>query len=269
MRFDWYAAGVESSPEHLINVLSSCYELADIQPAKPFKNYERAFECVRGDSTLFNVSYGGNTGSRTLVFATGDRAPELSQHLRENFTDHHLVRADVALDYCESGAWESLFGLSTETADLFRLKTEHRGDYHREEKGRTFYIGSRQSPLFNRIYEYGKKNGGNPDHVRSELEFKPKTEQARTAYAKATPEQMLHVSKWSSHYYRILTGTMGHAIAPAGTIRKQTDHEKRWANMLYQYGKVLERQLELLGGDYTQLGLMIAEQLQARSELAD
>jgi hypothetical protein len=261
MQFDWYQAGVEASPQIIIDTLAACYELADVLPTKPFNGYERAYQVKRGETELLKVQWGGNTGTRVQVQASGDQAPEFARILRENFTDHLVTRADVALDYCEPGAWESLYGLSIETADLFKLKTEHRGDYHRQKNGRTFYIGSRQSPAFNRIYEKGIQTGGDPDHVRSEFEFKPKTDKARSAYSRATPEQILVASNWSAHFYGVLTGITGMKLAPAGTVRKLTNDEKSFLHMMKQYGPLLGRMLESMGGDYSELGLHIASHI--------
>lgn len=261
MQFDWYRSTIDASPQVVFDTLANCYELADAIPTKPLYGYERAYIVQRGDTQIFRIQWGGNTGTRVLAEASGDQAPEFSKHVRQKFTDHSLTRADVALDYCEEGAWESLYGLSCETADLFRLKTQHMGDYHRGEAGRTFYIGSRQSPVFNRIYEKGIQSGGNPLHVRSELEFKPKTEQARTVYSMATPEQILIASTWSKHFYGILTGIKGMKLAPAGTIKKLTTDQQSFLHMMKQYGPLLGRMLEGFGGDYCALGLHISGQL--------
>lgn len=258
MNFDWYRATIDHPPQVVMDTLAGCYELSDVLPTKPFYGYERAYILKRGEIDLLRVQWGGNTGTRVLAEASGEQAPEFSSHVREKFTDHFLTRADVALDYCEEGAWESLFGLSAETADLFRLKTEHRGDYHRAEGGRTFYIGSRSSPLFNRIYEKGIQSKGNPLHVRSELEFKPKSEQARVAYSTATPDQMLLASTWSAYFYGILAGVKGPKLAPPGTVKKLTRDEQSFLHMMKQYGPLLGRMLEARGGDYCELGLHIA-----------
>lgn len=261
MYFDWYQAGIESTPQVLLDTLSSCYDLCDVEPTKPFNGYDRAYSVRRGSTELFRAQWGGNTGTRVQVQASGDQAHEFSQHVRQNFKDHLLIRADVALDYCDKDAWDRLYGLSTETADLFRLKVDHRGDFHRGEAGRTFYIGSRKSPVFNRIYEKGIQTGGDPHHVRSELEFKPKNEKARVAYSKATPGQMLLASNWSSHFYGILTGIQGLKLAPAGTVRKLTNDEKSFLHMMKQYGPLLGRMLADRSGDYSEFGLHIASHI--------
>lgn len=261
MHFDWYRAAIDASPQVVVDTLAGCYELSDVLPTKPLYGYERAYVVRRGEIEHLRVQWGGNTGTKVLVESSGEQAAQFSTHVRENFTDHYLARADVALDYCEEGAWESLYGLSIETADLFKLKVDHRGDYHRAQAGRTFYIGSRQSPVYNRIYEKGIQSGGDPYHVRTELEFKPKTEKARSVYARATPEQMLFASTWSAHFYKILTGAEGLKLAPAGTVRKVTTDEKAFLHMMKQYGPLLGRMLAERGGDYESLGLHIASHI--------
>ena len=58
MKFDWYQAGVEASPQVIIDTLASCYELADVLPTKPFNGYERAYMVKRGKRN-YSKSNGG------------------------------------------------------------------------------------------------------------------------------------------------------------------------------------------------------------------
>lgn len=49
--------------------------------------------------------------------------------------------------------------------------------------------------------------------------------------------------------------------APAGSVRKQTDDERALDFMAKQYGNVLRRRLEALGGDVKALGSFVAARL--------
>lgn len=265
MHFDWYRATIDQSPKFIIDALQSCYELSDVQPGKPHYGYQYAYDITRGESRLATVMYGGNTGTRALAEASGQHAELFTKNVRELFTGHHLRRADVAIDYIDSAGFESLFGLSTETADLYNLKTSHKGDYYKNKNGRTFEIGSRESPAFNRIYEKGKQTGGNPDHVRTEFEFKPKTIEAREKYAQASPLEILHAVKWSGYYYGLLTGSKALRLAPVGTVRHKTRSESSFEHMIKQYGNMLDAMLiDRFGGDYTEFGLHIAQSVAQR-----
>lgn len=259
MRFDYYTASIEAKPQHVLGFLNESFEQSDIVPTAPKNGYERAYNVVRGDSVLSRVQWGGSAvGTRVWASASGDRSPEFADAVRSEFRGHNLLRADVAIDYCEPGAWESLYSLGLETADRFNLKVSHVGDYHREQDGRTLYIGSRNSAAFERIYEKGKQTGGDPNHVRAELELKPQNAKAKQVYAYASPEQMWMATRWTQHVIKVLTGSEGMQPAPPGTIRTRTDDERALDFMARQYGNILRRKLEALGGDVESFGLFVA-----------
>lgn len=260
MRFDYYKAGIEAKPDHVIGFISSQIDLSDVEATTPKNGYERAYSVKRGDSVHAVVQFGGsNVGTRVCAHASGEASPEFAEIIRGEFPEHLLLRADVAIDYCESGAWDSLYAFALENADRFGVKVKHNGDFHRQEDGRTVYIGSRQSPVFHRIYEKGKKEKANPDWVRAELELKPKTASARAIYAKCNPEQMWFASKWSQSFLTTLTGAAGIQPAPPGTVRVKTDHERALEHLARQYGKILGVELERLGGDVAEFGQYIAD----------
>jgi hypothetical protein len=259
MRFDFYNASIDADPRVIIDYLESSLDLADVVPTSPRNGYQMAYKLVRGDNLLSTVMWGGqNVGNGVWASATGENAPEFAELIREKFQDHRLLRADIAIDYCESGAWESLSSHALATADRHNLKVEHRGDFHREIGGRTIYVGSRKSAAYQRTYEKGKQLGADPDYVRVELELKPQNLRAKELYAAATPEQMLMATRWTQDYYTILADITGiRPIAP-GTIRKKSDDERAMEHMFKQYGHILRRKLESMGGDAESFGMYIA-----------
>ena len=259
MRFDYYTASIEAKSDHVLDYLQSSFEQSDVVASTPKNGYERAYNVVRGESVLARVQFGGNSvGTRVWASASGDRAPAFAEAVRSEFSGHNLLRADVAIDYCEEGAWDSLYALGIETADRFGLKVTHVGDYHRQQDGRTLYIGSRTSAAMKRIYEKGKQTGGNPNHVRAELELKPQNAKAKQVYSFASPEQMWMATKWTQHVLCVLKGIEGMQPAPPGTIRTLTDDERALEFMAKQYGNILRKKLEALGGDVESFGLFVA-----------
>lgn len=258
--FDWYTASIPTKPEAVIDALAGAYELSDVQPSTPKMGYERAYKIIRGETVLARVQFGGpSVGLNVWACASGDQAPEFARVVRTAFPAHGLLRADVKLDYDEPGAWDSLAGLAIGTADQFRLKVKHHGDFHREQDGRTLELGSRSSVAFQRIYEKGKQLGQSPDWVRAELELKPQNHRAKALYASASPEQVYMATKWSRHLYEVLNGpTAALRPAPAGRIRKKTDDERALEFMGKQYAKPLLRLLESVGGDIEAFGLRVA-----------
>jgi len=258
--FDWYTASIPTGAQDVLDVLAGAYELSDIQPSTPKMGYERAYSVVRGETVLARVQFGGSSvGTNVWACATGEHAAEFAGIVRGSFPGHNLLRADVKLDYDEEGAWESLSALAIETADRFKLKVEHHGDFHRAENGRTLNIGSRSSAAFERIYEKGKQLGQSPNWVRAELELKPQNPKAKLLYASASPEAMYMATKWTRHLYEVLNGpSAAFRPAPAGTVRKKSDDDRALEFMARQYGNVLRRRLEAMGGDIEAFGMYIA-----------
>lgn len=266
-KFDWYTASIPTKPQIVIDCLSAEFELSGVVPATPRQGYERAVKITRGETPLATVMWGGNTGMNVYASASGGESPAFADVVRREFPQHGLIRADVALDFDEEGAWESLSALAIATADEFRLKVQHQGDFHREQDGRTIKIGSRTSAAYKRTYEKGKqlKLEDHPNWVREELEFKPQNARAKLAYASATPTEIWHSTKWTTSVWEALFGPSAtHRLAPAGTIRVPTDDERALDFMAKQYGNVLRRKLDSLGGDVESFGLFVARLIAER-----
>jgi len=259
-RFDYYTASIGDSPTEVLGCLEAAFELAELKPATPHNGYERAYSVVRGSTVLARVQFGGSSvGARVWASASGEQAPAFAQVIRENYNGHRLLRADVAIDYDEEGAWDSLSALAIQTADTYRLKVQHVGDFHREKDGRTINIGSRSSAAYQRTYEKGKQLGQSPNWVRQELELKPQTENAKILYGLVSPEEMYQATKWTQHIWKALNGpTAALRPAPPGSVRTISDDDRALEFMFRQYGNVLRRKLEAMGGDVEALGLLIA-----------
>ena len=261
--FDWYTASIDQPARSVIDAIADSFDLAFVRPTKPVQGFEQAYQVIRGETKLATIQFGGKTvGTAVWACASGGDAEPFAEIVRREFPVHRVLRADVALDYDEPGAWDVLSALAIQTADKFRLKVEHQGDFHRQENGRTLKIGSRQSPAFQRVYEKGKqlKIEGRPDWVRSELELKPQTVVAREAYATASPEQMFMATRWTRHVWEVLNGpSLEMRPAPPGTVRRMSDDDRALTFMVRQYGNVLGRKLAELGGDLESFGLYIAD----------
>lgn len=264
-QFDWYCASVPADPAVILQTLRGhhAFDCSDVEPAQPRQGYERAYRLQRGDSTLAQIQYGGQSvGPNVWVCGTGSRAPAVASFLRERFSEHLLIRADVCLDYVDDLAWQSLHDHALAVADAHRLRVAHHGDYHRGKHGRTLAIGSRTSAAYARVYEKGRKEGGRPDWVRVELELKPQNARARGVYASASPEQILQATRWSAAFFGPLLGPDAPVSpAPPGTVREQSSDDRALEFMARQYGNVLRRRLEALGGDLEAFAVSIAKLL--------
>jgi DNA relaxase NicK len=144
-------------------------------------------------------------------------------------------------------------------AEQFALKIDQRGDWNRDDKmakGRTLYVGSRQSLAYLRIYEKGKekavRSGGeitDPDHVRAEAEIKPQNMVQGYALASLEPREYWRCSPWLNQYSTILFQKNMDRIR-LWTVTKESDDDMAFAYMLKQYGAVLARQIAANGNDY-------------------
>lgn len=263
MMFDWYQAGVTESPDFVLSHLQSSFDLADIEGSRPRNGYTHAAKIIRGSRTLCEALWGGNTGNRTLVLGTGENAPQVASLLRTEWPEHYLVRADVAEDYDEAGAFDVLSSLLLNVADEHKLKVTHHGDWHRAESGRTLYVGSRQSPVMARLYEKGceqRVKGYAPnasmDWVRLEVEVKPKRSDARLKLASLLPDEFMSCSPWTRQVSKLLFDSELDPITGLGTIRRLSDDERSLAAMVKQYGPLLSR-MHAQSGSWDAVGKLI------------
>lgn len=246
MRFDYYQAGIEARPHDVVDHLGGSFDMSDVVPVRAMNGYEQAVSVQRGEHKLATISWGGNTGERVLVKGTGEDSPDIANVIRAKWPRHRVVRADVCEDYDEEGAFSVLSGMALNVADQHRIKVEHRGDWHRAEAGRTLYLGSRQSPMYMRLYEKGKQLQGegldsaSPDHVRVEFEVKAKRDNVRLWMAQMQPADFLGGSVWSYQIAGMLLESSVSRLEGLGTIRRPTDRDRALRALVRQYGRHLE-----------------------------
>lgn len=248
--FDYYQASVETSPEHVIPALQERFPHSSIDSEKATNGYDRACVIHRGDNKILRIQWGGNTGSMTQIRGTGENAPECASAIRELWPVHRLQRADVCEDYSEEGVFKTMTDYGLYLAEQYALKVDQRGDWARDDvmgKGRTLYLGSRQSLAFLRVYEKGKekavRSGGeceDSDHTRAEAEIKPQNKSQAYRLAQLEPRDYWRCSPWLNEYSTILFQSDMERIR-LHTVRKVSDDEMAFRFMLKQYGGVMAR----------------------------
>ena len=260
--FDWYSASIPCSPNTVSSVFSATYPHCVWEITKPKNGYTHADALVdQHGETILTMFYGGaNQGLNTFAFASGIHAASFAINVRSAFPDHELVRADVAVDYDEGGAWHSLYGHSVSVSAAVSVMNRYIGragaEVSVEEKqGRSLYLGSRSSPSMIRVYEKGKKDDrSRPDWVRAEFEFKPKGSDARRFYAKASILEIISSTKLGRRFFSTLGAAVTASPCAPGTVRVKTSHQQTMEHLIKQYGKVLLKELEIRGGSYEELG---------------
>ena len=257
MRFDWYAATVTAPHEEVLGEACEAFELAGVEMIRPRHGYRYAAAVTRGDRRLAEVLWGGNPGCH--VIGTGEDAPAVSELLRERWPVHRVTRVDVAEDYAAPGVWDELVSVVLELADRHELKVRHVGDFHRQEDGRTVYVGAPSSVGRVRVYEKGLQVGGDPDWVRVELVARPSRREARVAMAALSPPACWGVTSWCAELAEEL-GAEAVARFKAGTVYQPGNVERARAALLHQYGKTLTGWADEAGG-WSQLGEVIGNML--------
>lgn len=257
--YDWYSVSIEICPDLFLHdyiFKSLHYEVCDVVPCSPRNGYQSAYQVVSDGGVYLTVYYGGaSQKGKITVFASGVYSERFYDFIFNSGLVYSLVRCDIALDFNSAGAWLDNFNCLDLIGSEFSLKKLFVGppDSERSDDvldGRTFYLGSRTSPSFLRLYEKGKKdNPYFPNWVRLELEFKPKNQEARLFYARATKLEVLAASSFVAKVFS-RTFEVGDVPCSPGTVRSLPSYERTLLHLFKQYGNFFEVGLSKHGGDF-------------------
>lgn len=265
--FDWYACGIDENPDKIMASLAESYPLGTWESSKPMQGYLHASSLLSPDLKPYCTLWwgGGSQGTMVHAFSTGSMANTFASAVRLRYPVHRLSRADIAVDYDESGTWPSLHSLAISLHEnkFVRKLPSYTGGMGQESldtqvgAGRTIYLGSRQSVHYVRFYEKGKKDDiSRPDWCRVEVEFKPRDD-ARYAYASASPAEMLAATSLGAELLRVLLNDFTSRPCPAGAIRTPSDFDKTMGALRKQYGNFIRDALaNQYGGD---VGALVAD----------
>lgn len=252
--FDWYACSLDYAPDLIMAELLVSYPHGTWEHVRPKNGYSDAMALVMPDLTVAcTLMWGGSSqGAAVFAFATGSNAHTFASVIRSLYPVHRLVRADIAVDFNEPAAWSSLHSLAHYLHEnkFVRNAPHYVGELGMEAvdsqhvKGRTIYLGSRQSVHYARFYEKGKKdNPEYPDWCRVEVEFKPRGD-SRYAYASASPAECLAATALGSELLRVLLSSSALRPCPAGAVRAMTDFERSANALLKQWSPFIRKLLE-------------------------
>lgn len=229
-------------------------DFADIVESEPrVKQYSHGADLMRGSQKIIHVCWGGSNAGVHFI-STGHISNEVAGWLQSEESGYQasygVSRADPRMDMVDPAAWEYLYGLSADFALKRKLTTNSMGDWLTGEKGRTFYIGSKTSAVQTRLYEKGKKEGGDPDWVRLEAQVRPSKADQKLKAAMWSPRDFfLHSSRWLADYYqKVLFEDHGRPDIHLGTVWSKSDREKAVTACVRQYGNRLLELADYLGG---------------------
>lgn len=258
--FDWYQCALSIDPETVVAVAESYFreecELVVakrmVTPQRPYKSAVELFTVSESHEISFCTVHYGGVNEKCMFRCTSDRAEKGAEFVRKYFPEHTVSRLDVAMDFCEG---PELFGVLADWLVEFasscnpKMKIDYRGDWSTASKGRTLYIGSRQSAVFIRLYEKGYQQlalgnvSADPDWIRFEAEIKPEKREGKERLSTVTPEQAFGCSRLLRDFVGFISGDKLEPIT-VGKVRKMVDHERTMSHLCHQYGAALLEEME-------------------------
>lgn len=272
-RYDWYEGtftGLRIDADSVVVNAVAHWDMSEVRRVRPRNAvYTHAVEVVRGSLVILHIAWGGHNGSVHFI-SSGAVSHEVYVWLSDVYKGLYSVsRADVCQDCRAEGMWEYMFKESERFALNRKIKTQHVGDYLTGENGRTLYLGGKTSVTQIRIYEKGKKEKGDKNWVRLEIQVRPAKAFNKATAATYYPMAFWQQSPWAWDFHNaLMKGTTLHTQEPVEglqTVWKVPDADRAFYSMLKQYGNTLERLLEQCG-DWQSVGSHIGAQMQAFRE---
>lgn len=216
-------------------------------------------------SEFGSVQWGGRQGERLMFEVKGEHSPKAVEALRTRF-EHRTTRTDVCADFDAPGAFEALLGPCIEVKKEHRIMGGKAGDWDDfPEKGRTQYLGSKNSPVRLRLYEKGLQpeyeHLNMPNWSRLEVQVRP-AKDAKDSFSKLSPMEVWGASRWTRDIAaRLLQSHV--EPHPAGTVYRLSDQETALRWMCKQYGQHLIALSSDLG-DWACVGKTLQEIIEAQ-----
>jgi hypothetical protein len=205
---------------------------------------------------LVQVRHGGQNGT-PFVECKSAPSPFVAGAIRENFR-HSPSRIDSAYDLSGPTVFDDLHGLVVEYEAKRGLKVDQAGAQHdNPDRGTTYYLGSRSSQAFVRVYqkglqiaeEMGLTGDAIPDelrhYVRVELEHKPDKRPARMIAAQLSPRDLWGCSPWTKNFAMRALSIDAKRVKMSET--RESNHDRAMRYLVDQYGPTILRQVERLG----------------------
>jgi hypothetical protein len=263
MRWDAYSATVHDLHERVLERLVERFPhtLDELQQGPGLNSYAHSYRGLdmRGDE-LFRLMFGG-VNPAPHVKVQGVYSPDVAQVIRDCWPEHRVSRADSAFDVSEPGIFDVLVERFQSFCAHFNLLWRQVGDWRPDGlrdplSGRTFYVGSRTSLCYLRVYEKGlqmlqkaRPEDEPPDlnWVRVELEVKPQDRTQKARLAHITPEQAWGVSRWARCALQAINGHATERVIMWEP--KETNAYRAVRHALRQYKDSMKIVHENEGGD--------------------
>lgn len=256
--FDWYQVTFteKMDVEYFVKLAGDNWDFLDIENHPPrVKQYTHGLNLKRGDRVVMHLCWGGHNIGLHVV-STGGISHDVATWMQSKFPGQYAVsRADVRLDTTTPGMFDYMIKQASEFALERKIKTNHQGDWLTGVAGRTLYLGSKDSVVQVRIYEKGKKEGGNPDWVRLEIQVRPSKAASKEVAANFEPFQWWQSSKWSWDFMnKVFCHEAQRSVQTLGTVWRASDRERAVLALVAQYGNILEEVASSLPSGWDDIG---------------
>ena len=273
-RFDWYEGtftGLGIDADLVIADALAHWDMSSAVRVRPRNGvYAYAVEIMRGSLKILHLSWGGfNEG---VHFASsGSVSHDVWGWLRTKYQGLYSVsRADVRQDCTTEEMWDYVYKEAERFALNRRIKCRHVGDYLTGKNGRTLYLGGTSASTQCRIYEKGKKEGGDKHWIRLEFQIRPAKSKDKALAASYLPFFFIQQSTWAYDFYAaIMKGVTVDTffdVESLSNVWRVADADRSEIAMIKQYGRTLERILEKCGGDSHDLGSYLVAMMQTVKE---
>lgn len=270
--FDSYCATVHAAPDALFDDLMILLDSAGLDPVEregiKARFYSRSREIVDPHGRQLLLFKSGGSNPHPHIEAHGAHAHHVAAYLRNahffgGYT-HQPTRIDHAIDLRQDGLFDALHSHAVALCKRHGLRGAPAGDWVSADGGRTFYVGSRSSQVFVRIYEKGIKYARDVGEqitqelrswVRVELEFKPQTKAAKQLAPEMSGPRMWGSTTWTRELAKDVLDMEAERVSIRE--RRETNQERALRYMGQQYGKYLQQLFRDNGEDFEQFGFAV------------
>lgn len=264
VRFDAYTATTTTAKRDdlllLLKDVSGPEGMEKVTQGRGFHTFGERVSVSDGCGEWASIMWGGSQGDRVMLEVKGERTPQAVEALRERF-QHRCTRVDSCADFDAPRAFERLYRACNAVKKAHKIIGGKVGDWEDfPEKGRTLYLGSRQSPTRMRLYEKGKQPEytflERPNWSRIEVQVRP-VKEAKHTFKHLSPIQVWGASRWTRD---IAAAVLQEHVDPhpAGTVYRKTERDAALWWMCKQYGAALSSLADDLG-DWDCVGRTLSE----------
>jgi hypothetical protein len=226
---------------------------AVIETGQPINGYAIAFNLVRDGEQIMRALAGG-TGSAagSTLLQAENTAQEVYPLIQELFPRHGVSRLDAAEDYRGEGVYARLESMLTEVCTRNKVAMSPFGEGHIRPdgtrdatKGRSWYCGSKNSPVRIVLYEKGLQQlalgiPADPTWTRLEVRIRPSSKMKHIIGASnLQPSELFGMSRWTSEVGQYM-GMSDIKRMQIGSIWRPSEQEALALKICRMFGTALD-----------------------------